>query len=322
MTIAAILAATAGSAEARQASQENHRAVFVKAVDSVVGIRAMAPLGERSGTGVVVSKDGYIVTSYATVPEGSEQIRVYLHGPRLLIGKLVGTSRAHELSLIKVEPKSELVPIEFGDSAGVKPGDVSYTLGNAAHCIIDNDAASLGVGIISGAYTLRVARANSTYTGPVLETTAAVNIGMEGSPLLDGKGRMVGFVTLNYSPSRFLGNAIPVNPLKPVLERLRGPDGGTPTTVPESQEPGYLGVTVGDKQGRVSVESVEAGSPAARAGISKGTILTALGGTSLKDAAEFRSRLKELKEGDLIFIKVEDDGLAAELKITLGKKGR
>jgi S1-C subfamily serine protease len=79
---------------------------------------------------------------------------------------------------------------------------------------------------------------------------------------------------------------------------------------------------VGDKQGRVSVESVEAGSPAARAGISKGTILTALGGTSLKDAAEFRSRLKELKEGDLIFIKVEDDGLAAELKITLGKKGR
>ena len=307
---------------APQASQENHRAVFVKAVDSVVGIRVMATLGERSGSGVVISKDGYIVTSYATVPNGADQIRVYLRGPRLLIGKLVATSRDHELSLIKVEPKVDLVPIELGDSSEVKPGDVSYTLGNAANCIIDNDAASLGVGIISGAYTLRVAKANSTYTGPVLETTAAVNIGMEGSPLLDGQGRMVGFVTLNYSPSRFLGNAIPVNLLKPVLERLRRPDGETPATPPESQEPGYLGVTVADKQGRVAVESVDTGSPAARAGISKGTILTALGGTSLKDAAEFRTRLKELKEGDLIFIKVEDDGLEAELKITLGKKGR
>jgi len=306
-----------------QASQENHRAVYAKAVDSVVGIRVMATLGERSGSGVVISKDGYIVTSYATVPEGSEQIRVYLHGPRLLIGTLVGTSRAHELSLIKVEPKGELVPIEFGDSSEVKSGDPSYTLGNAANCIIDNDAASLGVGIISGSYTLREAKANSTYTGAVLETTAAVNIGMEGSPLLDGKGRMVGFVTLNYSPSRFLGNAIPINKLKPVLERLRGPEAGTPTPTPiESQEPGYLGLTVADKQGHVAVESVDTGSPAERAGLSKGAVLKALGGVNLKDAADFRSRLKDLKEGDLLFLKVEDDGQVTDMKITLGKKGR
>src|SRR5688572_6277713 len=76
-----------------QAQDEAHRAVYEKAVDSVVAVRAMAPLGERSGSGVVLSKDGFILTSYSTCPEKSEDIRVYLRGPRLLTGRIIGTSR-------------------------------------------------------------------------------------------------------------------------------------------------------------------------------------------------------------------------------------
>lgn len=318
-----IVVAAALPADALQASEKNHRAVFEKAVDSVVGVRAVAPLGERSGSGVVISKDGYILTSYSTVPEGSERIRVYLHGPRLLEGKLVRTSRAHELSLIKVESKSELVPIEFGDSSAARVGDVSYSIGNASNSIINNDAASLGVGVISAIYTLREPRANSTYTGSVFETTAAVNVGMEGSPLLDPSGRMVGFVTLNYSPHRFLGNAIPLDLLKPVVERLKAAPAAAsdaPGTNPDEGAEGFLGLNAVDRAGKVVVESVDPGSPASRSGLSKGTVLLSVGASPLKNAADLAARLKGLKAGDLLFLKVEEDGETIEMRIQLDKR--
>jgi S1-C subfamily serine protease len=306
---------------APQAPDEAHRAVFDKAADSVVGIRGMAPLGERSGSGVILSKDGFIVTSYATCPKGAENIRVFLRGPKLLMATIVGTSRDHELTLLKVEPKHDLTPIEFGDSAAVKQGDASYTLGNASNSIINNDSASLGVGIISAITTLREKRGLSIYTGPVFETTAAVNVGMEGSPLLDSKGRMVGFVTLNYSPSRFLGNAVPSALIRSAVDALMK-DSPVSGPAPEGDaQPGYLGASVADKNGKVVVESVDAGSPADQAGLSKGAILVALGGRAIKDAADFRSQQKDLKEGDLLFLKISDEGAVRNLKVTLGRKG-
>ncbi|HKS16162.1 MAG TPA: trypsin-like peptidase domain-containing protein [Planctomycetota bacterium] len=305
---------------ALQARDASHRAVYEKAADSIVGIRATAPLGERSGSGVIISKDGLILTSYSTCPEGSDFIRVYLRGPKLLMAKLVGTSPGHELSILKVDPKADLVPIEFGDSSKVKEGDVSYTLGNASNSIINNDSASLGVGIISGIYTLRDPRGLSIYVGPVFETTAAVNVGMEGSPLLDPKGRMVGFVTLNYSPSRFLGNAIPSASIRDAVDKILKESPVSGPATPAEARPGYLGITVADRNGKIVIETVDPGSPADKGGLARGIVVVALGGRSLKDAAEFRSLQKELKEGDLLFLKVNDGGSVTELKIYLGRK--
>jgi serine protease Do len=302
-----------------QAPETAHRAVYDKASDSIVAVRATPALGERSGSGVIVSKDGFIITSYATCPEGSENIRVYLRGPRLLKAKLVATDPEHELSLIKVEIKAELTPIEYGEA--VKLGDASYTLGNAANSIINNDSASLGVGIVSAQYTLRDPHGTSIYVGPVIETTAPVNVGMEGSPLLNSKGQMVGFVTLNYSPSRFLGNAIPVASIRAAIEKLQKRGAAVAAPTPDGEAgPGYLGVTVADRNGKVVVESVDAGSPAEEKGLAKGLVLVALGGRPIKDAADFRTRQQELKEGDVIFLKVDDEGSVANLKIPLGKR--
>jgi S1-C subfamily serine protease len=306
---------------APQASGETHRAVVDKAGPAVVGIRAMAPLGERSGSGAILTKDGYVVTSYAVCPKGSENIRVYLRGPRILIAKLVGTAEELEMSLLKVEPKGDLTPVEFGDSSAVKAGDVSYSLGNASNSIINNDSASLGVGIISALYTLREANGLSIYVGKVFETTAAVNFGMEGSPLLDAKGRMVGLVTLNYSPSRFLGNAIPSNEIRAAIDKLRKA-AVAEAPIPEGEAgPGYLGLTVVDRNGKVVIESVDRHSPADRHGLAKGLIVLSLGGRALKDAEEFRALQKDLKEGDLLFLRIEDEGQVQDLKIPLGRKG-
>ena len=178
-------------------SDDAHKRVYQKTVDSVVAVRALAPLGERSGSGVIISKEGLILTSYAACPDGATNIRVWVKGPRLYTAEVVATSQKQELTLLRIKPRGELKPIELGESGKIRTGELSYTIGNAANSIILDDQPSFNVGVVSGVYRLADERANSTYTGPVLETTAAVNVGMEGAPCLNIDGKMVGFVTLN-----------------------------------------------------------------------------------------------------------------------------
>ncbi|MBI4564956.1 MAG: trypsin-like peptidase domain-containing protein [Planctomycetes bacterium] len=303
-----------------QAAAESQADVYDATVDSVVGIRTMAPLGERSGTGVVLDPEGLILTSYSIAPEGASNIRVWFHGPRFLPAELVATDRSHEISLLRVKPRGPLKPIAWGDSSAVKVGDVAYTIGNAANAIINNDAAALNAGLISGRYRLTEDRANATYTGTVIETTAAVNVGMEGAPLLDVKGRMVGFVTLNYSPSRFLGAAIPVDVLKPAVERLKSGERAVDVVAGGEAGEGYLGATFLDRAGRVIVDKVEKGSPAERMGLIRGIRILAIGSTPVKSAQELNDALKALRAGSTIFLKIDDEGLVSELTVQLDRK--
>src|SRR5205814_3655503 len=131
---AALLLACAGSLAAQQ-TDDAHRAVYRKTADSVVAIRAMAPLGERSGSGVILSKDGYLLTSYAACPDGATNIRVWVKGPRLYTAEIVGTSKKDELTLLRIKPRGELKPVELGESGKVRTGEASYTIGNAANSI-------------------------------------------------------------------------------------------------------------------------------------------------------------------------------------------
>lgn len=314
-TLALLLGACA-SARA-QVPDEAHKKIYSKAVDSVVAIRAMAPLGERSGSGVILSKEGLILTSYAVCPEGATKVRVWVHGPKLYEAEIVGTSRKDELVVLKIRPRAELKPVEMGASSAVKIGDVSYSLGNAANSIILDDQPSLNVGIISGFYRLTEDRANSTYTGTVLETTAAVNVGMEGAPILDSTGRMVGLVTLNYSPNRFLGNAIPIDELKPVIERLKAVK-ATADETPETAGEGYLGMKLKESNGRVVVEDVDKGSPAERAGFGKGDVIAEVANVKVKTTAEVAERLKGLEAGSILWIRI--DGETQPFKVVLEKR--
>ena len=309
---------TASAAAMAQVPDDAHKKVYAKTVDSVVAIRAVAPLGERSGSGVILSKEGLILTSYAVCPEGATKIRVWVHGPKLYEAEIVGTSRKDELVLLKIRPRAELKTAELGSSAAVKVGDLSYSLGNAANSIILDDQPSLNVGIISGYYRLTEDRASSTYTGMVLETTAAVNVGMEGAPILDREGRVVGLITLNYSPNRFLGNAIPVDELKPVIERLKKAKAATEETPPESAGEGYLGMKLKESNGKVVVEEVDKDGPAARAGFGKGDVIIEVANVKVKSAAEVAERVKGLEAGSILWIRV--DGESQPFKVVLEKK--
>jgi putative serine protease PepD len=308
----------AAAAATAQVPDDAHQKVYSKTVDSVVAIRAMAPLGERSGSGVILSKEGLILTSYAVCPEGATKIRVWVHGPKLYEGEIVGTSRKDELVLLKIRPRAELKPAALGSSSAVKVGDLSYSLGNAANSIILDDQPSFNVGIVSGFYRLTEDRANSTYTGMVLETTAAVNVGMEGAPILNEAGSMVGLITLNYSPNRFLGNAIPIDELKPVIDRLKAAKAATDETASESAGEGYLGMKLKESNGKVVVDEVDKDGPAARAGFGKGDVIVEVANVKVKSAAEVAERLKGLEAGSILWIRI--DGESQPFKVVLEKK--
>src|SRR5436190_51720 len=277
--IAAILLGSAGSLLA-QSADDGHKRVYQSVVDSVVAVRALAPLGERSGSGVILSKDGLLLTSYAVCPDGATNIRVWVKGPRLYTAEIVGTSKKDELTLLRVKPRGVLKPVELGESGKIRTGEVSYTVGNAANSIILDDQPSFNVGIVSAAYRLADERANSTYTGPVIETTAAVNVGMEGAPCLNGDGKMVGLVTLNYSPHRFLGTAIPIDEIRPVIERLKKGSALIAEEAPAGE--GWLGLKVRSEGGKVVVESVDKNGPAELAGFGKGDVILEVGNTPVK----------------------------------------
>lgn len=291
--------------------------VFEKAADSVVAVRALAPLGERSGTGAVISKDGLILTSSAVCPGSAAKIRVWVRGPRLYDGELVAVSEKDELALVRIRPEGDLKPVEFGESGRVRVGDPSYTIGNAANSMILDDQPSFHAGVVSGIYRLDEARAHSTYAGPVIETSAAVNVGMEGAPCLDAQGRMVGFITLNYSPNRFLGAAIPIDEIKQVIERLQ-------EKKDEKEEAAggqaFLGLTAKEEGGKVVVAEVRAESPVGRAGLAPGDVLLEVGSLAPKTAREIDDWLKGMQPGAVVWIKFETGGEVERVKITLEKK--
>jgi len=305
---------------AAQSADDTPRKVYDKAADSVVAVGTMAThTEERRGTGVILSKDGLILTSYSICPEGASKIRVRTRGPREYAGELVATSRKDELSLVRIKPRGDLKPIELGRSSAVRVGDVSFTLGNAANSIWHDAQPSLNAGIVSGIYRVREEKANSWYVGPVIETTAAVNVGMEGAPCLDAAGRMVGMVTLNYSPNRFLGAAIPVEEIQPALARLKETKSAAEDPAAEAGE-GTLGMKVKDVAGKVVVEDVEAEGPAARAGLAKGDVLVEMADSKIKTAQEVSERLKGLEAGAIVWFKVDLGGKVETVKVTLEKK--
>jgi S1-C subfamily serine protease len=187
-----------------------------KVAPAIVAVRGP----DRSGTGVIISDDGLILTS-SYVTGDSVSVRVWLPGNRRVNGRVIFSKKDKEVALVKIESKERLPFLPLGDSDKLQLGERTYTIGNVQGSIEADAQAALSVGVLSGRFELQETYGGHTYKGPVLETTAAVNRGLSGGPLLNRDGEVVGLVTLNYSQNTWSGLAIPINIVKKVLE-----DGG------------------------------------------------------------------------------------------------
>lgn len=259
-------------------------ALVKKTSQSVVAVKAQM----SRGTGVVLTKDGYIVTCNHVLA-GCNIVKIGL-GEKTLNARVVGTDPYNDIALLKAE-KGEFTPIEMGDSEKLSVGQYVLALANPFNRT--QSTATSGM-VTSVSSTIRGWR-GTTAMENVIATDAQLNPGFSGGPLVDVEGRIVGINTA-YVWQR--GIAIPINKVKAIADRLmtgrtaqRGYLGIIANTVAIPEE---IAEQVGLEQDTgVMIFSVEAGSPARKAGLAMGDVLVKFNGKPVTDFYDLPRLLAE-----------------------------
>ena len=282
ISIAALLAATPVAADQdvkAAAVSANDAAGIPASVVAKVDPSVVAIKHERAqGSGFVLTADGYIISNGHVVrgedPEDpllpAETITVQLFDDRMFRATVVGFWMDPDVSLLKINPDTPLVPAELGDSRAVRTGQRCFAVGNPKGL-----KRTYTGGLISN-----IARSDLGTEVPVLQTDAAINPGNSGGPLFDMEGRVIGINTYAYSQSNNLGFTIPTHVLMAVQERIakhgRFVRGELGNLLVREMDDG-LAATTGVKSG-LMVHYVEAGCAAAKAGLRSGDVITSVDG--------------------------------------------
>ncbi|MBM4005815.1 MAG: PDZ domain-containing protein [Planctomycetes bacterium] len=171
------------------------------------------------GTGAVITAEGHIVTSTTVVPAGAEAIQVMFPGFKTREAKLVEVHQPLETTIIKVEGE----PVKFLPIARELPqvGETAFTLSNAHNVLQVTGSTTFSMGLISGIYHVADIGGESTYAGLAVETSAAVNPGSDGGPIINEAGQVCGVISLNVSPVRWQGVGVPTKLMFEQMASLR-----------------------------------------------------------------------------------------------------
>src|SRR5918993_2775155 len=289
------------------------------------------PVIERgSGSGVIVSEDGYVVTN-AHVVENATRIEVELpfaavggspgrsilsRRGRTVGAQIVAVDRETDLAVVKVEANA-LPALPFGDSDALRPGQLVLAFGSP----LGLDA-SVTLGIVSA-----VAR-QLTPEDPMIyiQTDAPINPGNSGGALVDTDGRLVGINTLIYSQSggnEGIGFAAPSNIVRNVFEQIRK-DGrvrrgeigiATQTVTATLAEALKLGADAG-----VIVADVDEGTPAAKAGLQPGDVIHTLDGKRMENGRQFRINIYTRAAGDQIALDVQRGDRRLSVRVRVAER--
>jgi S1-C subfamily serine protease len=282
-----------------------------------------------AGSGVVIDRHGYILTNYHVVAD-AQNLTVTFANATTVPATVVGTDPANDIAVIKVNAKVPAVA-QFGDSSKLEVGESVIAIGNA----LGNLQNTVTEGIISGLN--RTLPDSSQTTGQqsmqnMIQTDAAINHGNSGGPLVDLSGHVIGINTAvvrstgnngilsSTDQAEGLGFAIPSNTAQSVADRLifHTP---TPTlgVVPLPVSP-QMASSYGLPTG-AWVQSVVAGSGAAKAGLQPHDIITAVDGQAVDDQHDLRSLIESYHVGDTIKLTVYRNGRTITLAATLGTSG-
>ena len=300
--------------------------VVKKSIDSVVGINTISEVtqntffGQQSGyvegigSGSIVTEDGYIVTNSHVVSNGDvTQINVLFSNGETSEAELVWNDAALDLAIIKVK-KDNLPAIELGDSDEVSIGDKAIAIGNPLGFELQSTVTS---GIISGLN--RTVKFNTGVgMDGLMQTDAAINSGNSGGALLNTKGELIGINTAKAGNSDGIGFAIPINIVKPVIEKVRktgkfnsvylGITGQSVDYI--KQIPNFNTEKLGTDEGVYVVSSFDKNSD-----IEEGDVITAIDGVAVKDMNSLRKALLSYAVGDKAKLTVFRDGSKKEIDV-------
>jgi S1-C subfamily serine protease len=261
----------------------NVRAQIVQQVDSPFDPFGQGPQGVATGSGFVLDKSGHILTN-AHVIEGASRVSVQFEDNKTVEAKVEGKDTSTDIALLKVDKKGlDLKPLELGNSKTVQVGDPTVAIGNPFG--LDR---TLTTGVVS-ALQRKISAPNGYSISNVIQTDAAINPGNSGGPLIDATGRVIGINSQIATGGSGGGNvgigfAVPVNTAKQIVPQLKDSGsvkraylGITGQTIDRSLDRLNLSTTSG-----VLVQTVQSGSPAAKAGLRGGDASATLDGSELR----------------------------------------
>lgn len=274
------------------------------------------------GSGFFISEDGYLVTNYHVI-RGASDIVVKLTNKQEFRGDevtIVGTDSRTDIALLKIDNGEKVPFLKFGDSEKVKVGDWAIAFGNPFHL-----EGTVTVGVISAKGRAGIVLPEGPDFQSFLQTDAAINPGNSGGPLVNIRGEVIGINTAITSPSGGnvgIGFAIPASLARSVIEELK-----TKGKVTR----GYLGVYLQEitedlKEAMdlptldgVLISEVLKDTPANRAGIKAGDVITEFDGKKVKDMASFRITVASTEIGRSVKVKIIRSKKAKELTVTIGE---
>lgn len=270
------------------------------------------------GSGFIVNADGYILTNNHIV-EGAKEITITLTDGKKLTAEVVGTDPKTDLAVLKIEGNDHPF-ISLGDSDAIDIGEWAIAIGNPFGL-----QGSLTVGVISakGRHDL-----NITHFENFLQTDAAINPGNSGGPLLDIDGNVIGINTVILTGTggyMGIGFAIPSNTAKNVMNQLI--DKGSVTR-------GFIGITLQPMTRELSkafglstdatqggvVAQIVPGSPADKAGVKQGDIVTGFDDQVIDSPSILKNVVAGMKPGETLTLNVNRDGKLMQLKVVVGSR--
>ena len=289
------------------------------------GVAGRVPAQQGTGTGFVIDGNGHIVTNHhvVTLDSGAPagRIQVELWDGRVLDARVVGTDARTDLAVLRVDAAG-LRPLAFADPESIEVGEEVVAIGYA----LDLGATpTVTTGVVSALD--RVIEEEATSIAGALQTDAAVNPGNSGGPLIDLAGRVVGVNTAGIvgagrTPVQGISFAVSAEVAEPVVAALIA-DG--------SVNRGFLGISAQDLSAEAArtrglaqgaaVAQVTSGSPAARAGIRAGDVITAIGDVPVTGVGDVTNALTRYPPGSRVPVTVARGSERLTLEVTLGAAG-
>lgn len=258
---------------------------------------------QGSGSGIIISSDGYIVTNEHVI-DGASEITVILNTGEECAATLSGKDTKTDLAVLKID-KTNLPAATLGDSSTVKAGELAVAIGNP---LGQELAGTVTAGVIS-AVNRTMTVENKTYN--LIQTDAAINPGNSGGALVNKYGEVIGINTIKLSNTNVegIGFAIAISEAKPIISQLssNGYVSGRP----------LVGISVTAMKSGLYVESVNAGSGAEKAGLAKGDLIVKIDGQAITSSTMFNEIRDKKSPGDYITLTIVRNGELMDLQVQL-----
>ena len=299
---------------------------------SVVGISKIKEIGSSIftqdgieklglGTGVIVSSNGYIITNKHVSGDRYSTCYVTLENGNTYDANVVWADATLDLSIVKIKLEG-LQAVKLGDSTSVKAGQTVYAIGNPIGYEFERTVTS---GIISAkARTLKFTENNEeVLMTDLIQTDATINPGNSGGPLINTAGEVIGINSLKIDTAEGIGFAVPVNVVKPIIEKY--------STTGNFDEP-TIGISGYDKDiipyidktlkldSGIYIENVTAQSPAENSGLKSGDIILKIDDKAINTMNDIKEYIYTKNPGDVIKVEYRRGNIPYVVNLTLGKR--